>query len=813
MSPVLNTAGDGFYRDLINRITEGYWLLGADQRIVEVNDSLVKMLGFRYEEFIGKHPFDFVDEENLAIFRSQIALAAKTLHRVYNITLKAKDGEDVHTHLSATSVYNDAGVLLHSFAFITDVSQLRHAEDVLHQTLSEQKIILENAEMGVALAGDRKFLRCNRQFEKMFGYERGELKNLNNNVIHPSREAFNEFRKEARAVMRKGTPFRTERLMRRKDGETIWCRIVGKAIDPSDLPNGTLWMVEDISGRREAEENLRLAAKVFDSSVEGILITDADSRIVTVNRAFTHITGFQAEDAIGKTPKLLSSGKHNPDFYINMWRLLKENGQWRGEIWNRRKNGETYLEWLTISAVRNDKGETVNYVAVFSDITSRKLAEERLNYLANHDALTGLPNRVLFLERLDLGLARAHRTQKMVAVMFFDLDRFKIINDTLGHSVGDQLLQEVATRVRGCLREDDTVARLGGDEFTVILEGINEDKYVAMVAQKIIDILAKPFKLVGQEVFVTASVGISVYPNDGEDPHSLVRHADVAMYRAKEMGKNNYQFFKTEMNTRAFERLTLENNLRRALERNEFELHYQPQLDLASGDVVGAEALIRWRHPELGLVSPDRFIPIAEETGLIIPIGEWVLRTACAQNKAWQRAGFAPLHVAVNLSGRQFKQKDLLRMIERAFAETGLDPAFLELEITESVIMEHADETIATLACMKTMGFQLSIDDFGTGYSSLSYLKRFPIDTLKIDRSFVHDITTDQDDAAITTAVIALAHSLNLKVIAEGVENGEQLEFLRAQGCDMIQGYHFSRPMTVEAFTAKLAAGWKAPTL
>ncbi|MBS4095783.1 MAG: EAL domain-containing protein [Sulfuricella sp.] len=810
MSPVLDTSGDSFYRDLINRITEGYWLLGPDQHIVEVNDSLVNMLGYRHEEFIGKHPFDFVDEENLAIFRSQIALAAKTLHRVYNITLKAKGGEEVHSHISATSVYDESGKLLHSFAFITNVSQLRHAEDVLHQTLGEQKIILENAEMGIALAGDRKFLRCNRQFEKLFGYGRDELKDRLSGVIHPSREAFNEFRKEARAVMGKGTPYRTERLMRRKDGELIWCRIVGKAIDPSDLPNGTLWMVEDISGQREAEENLRLAAKVFDSSIEGILITDAASRIITVNQAFTQITGYQAEDAIGNTPALLQSGKHNAEFYREMWRTLRETGQWRGEIWNRRKSGETYLEWLTISAVKNDKGEIVNFVAVFSDITSRKLAEERLNYLANHDALTGLPNRVLFLERLGLSLARAHRTQKMVAVMFFDLDRFKIINDTLGHAAGDQLLQEVALRVSTCLREDDTVARLGGDEFTVILEGIGEEKYVAMVAQKIIEILAKPIKLADHEMFITASVGISVYPNDGVESHALVRHADVAMYRAKEMGKNNYQFFKTEMNTRAFERLTLENSLRRALERNEFELHYQPQLDLRTGRVVGAEALIRWRHPDMGLISPDRFIPIAEETGLIIPIGEWVLRSACAQNKAWQKAGHAPLHVAVNLSGRQFKQKDLLRMIERAFAESGLSPEYLELEITESVIMEHADETIATLACMKSMGFQLSIDDFGTGYSSLSYLKRFPIDTLKIDRSFVRDITTDQDDAAITAAVIALAHSLKLKVVAEGVENAEQLEFLRGQGCDMIQGFHFSRPMSVDAFTQRLAAGWES---
>ncbi len=802
-----DTASDQFYHDLINRISEGYWLLGPDQRIVEVNDALCRMLGYGQEELVGRHPFEFVDEDNLAAFRSQIAKIAETRHRVYRITLKTRDGDAVHTRFSATSVHDESGKLLYSFAFIADITQLRNAEDVLHQALSEQKIILENADMGIALAGKRNFLRVNRQFEAMFGYGRGELHNQSTDLIHPSREAFAEFRREARAVMRHGM-YRNERLMRRKDGSTIWCRIVGKAIDPSDLPNGTLWMVEDISQRVEAEESQRLAAKVFDSSVEGILITDAHSRIVTVNHAFTAITGYGIEEAVGKTPAMLRSGKHSEDFYRQMWASLKEAGQWCGEIWNRRKSGETYLEWLTISAVKNDKGETTNYVAVFSDITSRKLAEERLNYLANYDALTGLPNRILYMERLALALAHAHRNRKMAAVMFFDLDRFKIVNDTLGHTAGDELLQEVAKRVAACLREDDTVARLGGDEFTVILEGIGNERDVAPVAQKIIDALARPISLGEQEMFITASIGISVYPNDGLDAQTLVKNADAAMYRAKDLGKNNYQFFKVEMNARAFERLTLENRLRRALERNEFELHYQPQVDLGTGQVVGAEALIRWRHPELGLVSPDRFIPIAEETGLILPIGEWVLRTACAQNKAWQNAGLPPLHVAVNISGRQFRQKNLIGMVELILAETGLRPEHLELEITESVIMEQAAETIATIGDMRQLGLHLSIDDFGTGYSSLSYLKRFPIDTLKIDRSFVRDITTDQDDAAIVKAVIALAHSLKLLVIAEGVETAEQLGYLREQGCDEIQGFYFSRPLTVEAFTARMANNW-----
>jgi diguanylate cyclase (GGDEF)-like protein/PAS domain S-box-containing protein len=803
-----DSASDEFYHDLIDRISEGYWLLGPDQRIIEVNEALCRILGYRNEEFIGKHPLDFCDEENRPLFQSQIAQIAQTVHRAYCITLKAREGASVHVRISATSLNDNSGELLYSFAFLADISKLRNAEDVLHRTLSEQKIILENADMGIALAGKRKFLRLNRQFETLFGYAPGELHDQPTDLIHPSREAFADFRREARNVMRGGVTYRSERLMRRKDGTPLWCRIVGKAIDPSDLPNGTLWMVEDITNRREAEENLRLAAKVFDSSVEGILITDAASRIITVNHAFTLITGYNAEEAVGMTPALFNSGKHGEDFYRSMWASLREAGQWRGEIWNRRKSGETYLEWLTISAVRNEHGETTNYVAVFSDITSRKLAEERLNYLANHDALTGLPNRTLFMERLTLALAHAHRNAKMTAVMFFDLDRFKIVNDTLGHTAGDALLQEVARRVVSCLREDDTVARLGGDEFTIILEGLGDEQDVAPIAQKITDILAVPMNLSGQEVFITASIGISVYPNDGADAAALVKNADAAMYRAKDLGKNNYQFFKAEMNTRAFERLTLENSLRRALERNEFELHYQPQIDLDSGRVVGAEALIRWEHPDLGMVPPDRFIPIAEETGMILPIGEWVLRAACTQNKAWQDAGFPALHVAVNLSGRQFRQKNLVGMIQQMLDETGLKAEHLELEITESVIMEQATESIDTINAMRDLGLHLSIDDFGTGYSSLSYLKRFPIDTLKIDRSFVRDITTDQDDAAIVKAVIALAHSLKLMVIAEGVETAEQLKFLREQGCDEMQGYFFSRPLTAQAFGERMAAGW-----
>ncbi len=431
----------------------------------------------------------------------------------------------------------------------------------------------------------------------------------------------------------------------------------------------------------------------------------------------------------------------------------------------------------------------------------RKRADERLAYLAHYDAVTSLPNRALFRDRLTRALARADRNERSVALMFLDLDRFKAINDTLGHDAGDVLLKSVAERLVSGLRRVDTVARLGGDEFAVILEGIRRPEEAATVAQKLLTAMARPFTLDGQEVFVGLSVGIAMYREGGEDAKTLIRNADAAMYRAKEQGRNNFQFYKPEFNIQVLERLALESSLRRALEREAFLLYYQPQVDLASGRIIGMEALLRWQHPERGLMSPAEFIPVAEETGLIVPIGEWVLRQACTQNRAWQAAGLPPVRVAVNLSARQFRQRALAGTIARILNETGLDPQYLELELTESLLMENTQASSSILAELKAMGLQIAIDDFGTGYSSLSYLKRFPIDTLKIDQSFVAEITTDPDNAAIVIAIIALAHSLRLKVIAEGVETEDQLAFLRAQRCHMSQGYLFCRPLPAEALT------------
>ncbi|MEW6313965.1 MAG: EAL domain-containing protein [Pseudomonadota bacterium] len=560
----------------------------------------------------------------------------------------------------------------------------------------------------------------------------------------------------------------------------------------------------DISRREKAEEGLRLAAQVFAHSAEGIIITDADAHVLTVNQAFTEITGYSYHDVIGQNPRIWKSDKHDAEFYREMWQEIIKEGKWQGEVWNRRKNGNIFPVWLTISAVCNESGHVTHYVAIYIDMTERKATEERILHLAQHDVLTDLPNRMLLLDRLGQAIAQAHRNNTRVALLFMDLDRFKTINDSLGHHVGDSLLKKVAQQLSGCLREGDTVARLGGDEFVIVLPQIVDAQDAAHVAQKITETLAQRFDIEGHQLHASVSIGISIYPEDGQDVVTLMRNADTAMYYAKEMGRNHYQFFTGELNVRIHEKLLLENALRLAVERNEFCLHYQPQIDIGSGKQVGVEALLRWKHPELGLIFPDRFIGIAEETGLIIQIGEWVLREACLQRQRWAKHHPA-LRMAVNLSAVQFRNTNLCDIVARALQNAAMEPQFLELEITETVIMGSAEHTITTLEKLSIMGVQIAIDDFGTGYSSLSYLKRFPIDKIKIDRSFVRDISTDPDDAAIVAAIIAMARNLKLKVLAEGTETSAQFSFLETLRCDETQGYYFSRPLPGEEIEQLLA--------
>lgn len=589
----------------------------------------------------------------------------------------------------------------------------------------------------------------------------------------------------------------------RPNGEVRWLHDRGYAVHNGEgVPVRLDGIATDITERVHADKQQRLAAQVFENAAEAIMITDGDNNIVSVNAAFTRITGYEASDVIGKNPRLLRSERHDAAFYQELWDTLNATGHWQGEIWDKRKNGEEYPKWLAITVVLGERDVVANYIAIFADITERKEAEGKIQYLAHFDSLTGLPNRALLQDRLKQALAAASRHKKQLSLLFLDLDHFKNINDSLGHDVGDLLLQAVAERLQGCVREGDTVSRLGGDEFVVVLLDIQKSDNAAYVAQKIVDELAAPFSLGEHVLYVTSSIGISLFPEDGRNSDMLIRNADSAMYSAKTGGRNDYRFFTQDMNEQALARLALEIDLRQALALGEFRLHYQPQISSETGKVIGMEALIRWQHPVRGMVSPASFIPLAEELGLIVSIGDWVLREACRQNRAWQVQGLPPVPIAVNLSALQFLQQNLPDKIQAILEETGLEPRYLELELTESTFMQDAEQTITMLQTLKAMGLQLAIDDFGTGYSSLSYLKRFPIDKLKIDQSFVRHLASDPDDAAIARTIISMGHSLRLEVIAEGVETAEQLVFLETEGCDQIQGYYFSKPLAADEFSA-----------
>ncbi len=554
--------------------------------------------------------------------------------------------------------------------------------------------------------------------------------------------------------------------------------------------------------RGRAYTHLCQSAAVFESTSEGVIITDLTSRIVQVNRAYTEITGYTEAEVLGRNPSLVRSGHQDASFYRTLWESLLQTGHWRGEIWNRRKNGEVFPQLLTISTVYDNIGQPSHYVGVMTDISQIKQSEERLEHLAHYDPLTELPNRLLVQSRLEHALELAGRSHHIVAVLFVDLDRFKNINDSLGHPVGDAVLQTIAKRMAGRLREGDTLGRLGGDEFLVVLETIRHPEDAAEVATTLIQLLEDPLILPnGHEVYISASIGISLYPGDAQTVTELIQHADAAMYQAKDQGRGIYRYYTSALTSEVNTRLELDSRMRRALVQGEFVVHYQPQIDIATGAMVGCEALVRWQDPERGLISPARFIPLAEETGLIMPLGEWVLRTACAQAKAWTQPGQPPLTMSVNLSGRQLLQSQIVQQVANILSETGLSASQLKLELTESTIMGRGEEAVALLGDLRALGLRLAIDDFGTGYSSLAYLKRFPIDELKIDQSFVRDIPRDTNDMEIAATIIAMARNLKLSVIAEGVETQEQLAFLTQQGCHSYQGYLYSRPVPAEEFT------------
>ncbi|MCK5640724.1 MAG: EAL domain-containing protein, partial [Gammaproteobacteria bacterium] len=550
--------------------------------------------------------------------------------------------------------------------------------------------------------------------------------------------------------------------------------------------------------KRLAETDLRLAAKVFENSVEGITITDARGGILKINQAFTEITGYSEAEVLGLRPNILQSGRHDTAFYNDMWDSIINQGYWQGEIWNRRKNGEIYPEWLTISEVRDEHNEVTQYIGAFTDLSRIKRAEERVQHLSLYDGLTGLPNRSMFRQCFSQHQGRSEENNTRIALLYLDLDRFMRLNDSLGMAMGDQALKVVGHRLSTTLSDVHTVARLSGDEFAVVIPELKSIDDVSARVQQIVNIFSEPFIIGSHEIFLNATVGTAVYPDNSSDYDELLKQADIAMHQARANGVQ-YQLYQPHMNVGSLEVLDTENALRRALERDEFELYYQPQIDFSHGGIFGAEVLLRWRRPGVGLVSPAEFIPLLEETGLIVPVGEWVLQRACKDMQRWEaEMKTVDLRISVNLSPRQFRHKNLVEMVQVVLKETGLESSRLELEITESSVMDNPEAALLILQQLNSMGVRLAIDDFGTGYSSLSYLKRFPLDVLKIDQSFVADIPANEDDMAIVEAIIAMAHRLKLKVVAEGIENDAQLEFLRSNGCDHGQGYLFARPGPIE---------------
>jgi len=685
--------------------------------------------------------------------------------------------------------------------FIEDITTRRTMLDALEQAEMRYRHIFEHASEGIFQSTrDGHYLAANPALAHLYGYGSADeliadLADIERRLyVQPGRR--DDF---LRLIETSGEVRNFESEVVRRDGSRLWISENAHAVRGAQgefiCYEGT---VQDISERKQTEEHLRLLAMVFSNSNEAIIVTDAENRIVATNSAFTQLTGYQPEEVLGQNPRLLSAGNTPREVFAEMWTSLHRDGAWQGELWDRRKSGEAYPKWLSVSLVRDEQGNIRNHIGSFIDISELKATQERIRHLAHHDTLTNLPNRFSLNEKLEQAVAFCRRNRMQLALMLIDLDRFKTINDTLGHHAGDELLVEVARRLLGAVRESDIVARLGGNEFVVALPGIGSPDDAAHLADKIAREISRPYLISGQEQRTTPSIGICLFPEDGGEIGDLLKNADVAMYHAKAKGRGNYQFFTEDMNIATTRRMNIESDLRLALERDEFELHYQPQLDLRSGTIVGVEALIRWRHPTRGLVPPGDFIPIAEESGMIAAIGDWVLQEACRQLRLWQDKGIAHVRMSINLSTGQFLDKTLPARIHKLLAQYRLSASLLDLEVTESMSMASPDESISVMKTLRNSGLTLSIDDFGTGYSSLAYLKLLPINTLKIDRSFVKDIESDPNDADICDVTVLLAHKLGLEVVAEGVETEAQLKFLLSIGCEKVQGYLISKPLPAE---------------
>jgi diguanylate cyclase (GGDEF)-like protein/PAS domain S-box-containing protein len=795
-------ASEQRHRLLFERNLAGVYRTTIDGRILDCNDAMATILGFSSrEELMEQSARDLYQDpahrdESIVILRRERMMTSR------EISLRRKDGQLCWLVESVNLIDGDPEVLEGT---VIDITDRKLAENALRQSEERYRLLVERMREGLAQADNDGVLDfVNDRFCEMVGYDREELVGMHGDLLLAYPEDITLMREKTRLRMRHVTD-QYEVRVRRKDGTIIWLEIGGApVVDAAGNVIGSIGVHNEVTERRLAEEALRESEARYRLMAENS--TDMISR--TSNRGILLYASDASRRLLGYEPSELV-GRSFFDFVFDADReevrhlssLIHESGPTTFAYRVEKKDGS--LVWFeTTSRSIHDitTGKLREVIGVSRDVTERKKVEEQIEYQAYHDALTGLPNRRLFRDRLTVALAHARRMKHPLAVMFLDLDRFKVVNDTLGHSTGDELLKAVGMRLQTSLREEDSIARMGGDEFTILLADLKTPDDAAKIAQKVLDTVAQPLRIDNTELFVTTSIGIALFPSDGDSAEALLANSDRAMYRAKDAGRNSYQMFTPAMNSRALERLALENDLRHALDRGELELHYQPQISIATGQVSGVEALLRWNRPGFGLVGPKDFIPIAEETQLIVPIGEWVLREACRQAREWQSNRPAGFRMAVNLSPRQFQHSDLPIVIASALEFSGLAPGDLELEITESLAMQNTTRTIATLRRLREMGVQIAIDDFGTGHSSLNYLRSFPIDSVKIDQEFVQEIETSAADRAIVSAVIGMARGLRLRVTAEGVETESQLEFLREQGCQEVQGFLFGEPVPASAF-------------
>ena len=783
----------------LHSIGDGMIATDSEGKITRINAAAEKLTGWSADNAIGKpveKVFRIINTESRKIIANparEVLRKQKIVGLANHISLIALDGKERHIADSGAPILDEAGKITGVILVFSDITENYLRAAAIRTSEKQYHSIFESSSHGImVLSLDTRILDINPRALKLLGYSKEEL--IDTNV-------FNTLKGDSD----KGDYTKLSYHIKNAVADTLYTKVTTKQNKQIDIESRSITFTyadepalliffDDITERKKNEDQLKLYANVFENTHDGILITDSDKNILAVNKSFTEITGYTTDEVIGHDPRFFRNSHSENKFRSAMRKQLYATGYWQGEIWNRRKNGEKYPVWQTINVI-SSKGKIKHYISIFSNISALKKTEKELSTLAHYDPLTKLPNRVLLRTRLTHAIEQAHRHHHKLAVLFLDLDRFKNVNDSLGHPAGDQLLTQVTERLSTRVREGDTLARVGGDEFILILDQIAKPSDAASVAEDMIQTLSSPFKLFDtHEIFIGVSIGIAFYPDDGDEAYELVKYADTAMYQAKKAGRNAYHFYTKQLSIAANQRLTLENKLRKAIENKEITTVFQPQVD-ANEEIIGAEALARWRSPDGTNISPLDFIPIAEETGLIIPLGINILELACEHASHWPKNSKKPIKLAINLSPKQFMQTDLIQQFDKIFEKTGFDPKQLEVEITESALMQKGKESVTIIDALRSRGMSIAIDDFGTGYSSLAYLKYFSIDKLKIDQSFIKDLPHNKSDAEIVSTIISMGHNLNLKVLAEGVETETQLDFLSAHGCDYFQGYYFAKPM------------------